>query len=84
LPVPEELLDQFQQAKPFRSVKSLVHGRLPCNFVSVFLVPAAAEKIHAERIADRGWPSWAHPVVSGGRLYIRNQGVLTAYDVTAR
>jgi outer membrane protein assembly factor BamB len=36
------------------------------------------------QIADQGWPSWAHPVVSGGRLYIRNQGVLTAYDVRAR
>jgi outer membrane protein assembly factor BamB len=36
------------------------------------------------RIADQGLPSWAHPVVSGGRLYIRNQNSLTAYDVRAR
>lgn len=35
-------------------------------------------------IADQGLPSWAHPVVSGGRLYIRNQNTLTAYDVRAR
>jgi outer membrane protein assembly factor BamB len=35
-------------------------------------------------IADQGWPSWAHPVVSGGRLYIRNQGTLTAYNIAAR
>jgi outer membrane protein assembly factor BamB len=35
-------------------------------------------------IADQGWPSWAHPVVSGGRLYIRNQGTILAYDVRAR
>ena len=35
-------------------------------------------------IADQGWPSWAHPVVSGGRLYIRNQATLLAYDVRAR
>ena len=34
-------------------------------------------------IADQGWPSWAHPVVSGSRLYIRNQGVLNCYDVLA-
>jgi outer membrane protein assembly factor BamB len=32
-------------------------------------------------IPDQGWPSWAHPVVSGGRLYIRNQGILTAHDI---
>ena len=34
-------------------------------------------------IADQGWPSWAHPVVSGGRLYIRNQGTLSSYDIRA-
>jgi len=33
-------------------------------------------------IPDQGWPSWAHPVVSGGRLYLRNQGILTAYDIS--
>jgi outer membrane protein assembly factor BamB len=36
------------------------------------------------QIADQGLPSWAHPVVSGGRLYIRNQSTLAAYDVRAR
>ena len=35
------------------------------------------------RIADQGKPSWAHMVVCGGRLYIRNQGVLSCYDVKA-
>ncbi len=33
--------------------------------------------------ADQGRPSWAHPVVSGGRLYIRDQAVLTCYNVKA-
>jgi len=32
-------------------------------------------------IPDQGLPSWAHPVVSGGRLFIRNQGILTAYNI---
>jgi len=35
-------------------------------------------------IADQGWPSWAHPAVSGGRLYLRNQNVLASYDVRAQ
>jgi outer membrane protein assembly factor BamB len=35
-------------------------------------------------IRDEGLPSWSHPVVSAGRLYIRNQAVLTSYDVQAR
>jgi outer membrane protein assembly factor BamB len=33
------------------------------------------------KIADQGWPSWAHPVVCGGKLYIRNQGVLASYAI---
>jgi outer membrane protein assembly factor BamB len=36
------------------------------------------------QIADTGLPSWAHPVVSGGRLYIRNQNTLASYDIRAR
>jgi outer membrane protein assembly factor BamB len=35
-------------------------------------------------IPDKGLPSWAHPVVSGGRLYVRNQDSLVAYDVKAK
>jgi outer membrane protein assembly factor BamB len=35
-------------------------------------------------IADTGLPSWTHPVVSGGRLYLRNQNYLAAYDIRAR
>lgn len=32
-------------------------------------------------IPDKGWPSWAHPVVCGGKLYIRNQDTLTCYNI---
>jgi outer membrane protein assembly factor BamB len=28
--------------------------------------------------------SWPHPVISGGRLYLRDQGVLECYDVRAK
>jgi outer membrane protein assembly factor BamB len=46
--------------------------------------PAAYVERGRFQIADQGWPSWAHPVVSGGRLYLRNQGVLAAHEITAR
>jgi outer membrane protein assembly factor BamB len=36
------------------------------------------------QIRDQGAPAWAHPVVSNGHLYIRNQNVLMKYDVRAR
>lgn len=35
-------------------------------------------------IADKGLPSWAHPVISDGRLYVRNQDSIVAYDIKAR
>ena len=35
-------------------------------------------------LEDRGEPSWAHPVVSNGVLYIRNWSELLAYDVSDR
>jgi len=47
-------------------------------------LPAAYREKGRFRIADQGWPSWAHPVVSGGRLYVRNQNVLASYDVRGK
>jgi len=46
--------------------------------------PAAYREKGRFEIKDQGWPSWAHPVVSGGRLYVRNQSTLASYDVRAR
>jgi outer membrane protein assembly factor BamB len=34
-------------------------------------------------IPDKGLPSWAHPVVSDGRLYVRNQDALLVYNIKA-
>jgi len=34
-------------------------------------------------IPDSGLPSWAHPVVCDGKLYLRNQGWLACYNVKA-
>ncbi|MCH8333713.1 PQQ-like beta-propeller repeat protein [Candidatus Sumerlaeota bacterium] len=36
------------------------------------------------RIADSGQPAWAHPVVAGGRLFIRNQDTIACYDIEER
>ena len=45
--------------------------------------PAGYRELGRFSIEDLGRPSWAHPVVSGGRLYIRNQSKLSVYDVRA-
>ncbi len=36
------------------------------------------------RLETGGLPTWSHPVVSGGKLFIRDQNTLYAYDVAAR
>ena len=46
--------------------------------------PAGYRETGRFDIRDLGGPAWAHPVVSGGRLYIRNQATLASYDVRAR
>jgi outer membrane protein assembly factor BamB len=35
------------------------------------------------RIPEKGQLSWAHPVISDGRLYVRNQDTLLVYDIKA-
>ncbi len=35
-------------------------------------------------IPDLGGPSWAHPVVSHGHLFVRNQQTLMKYDIRAK
>lgn len=46
--------------------------------------PAGYREKGRFQIADQGYPSWAHPVVCGAKLYIRNQGVLTSYNLLAK
>ena len=36
------------------------------------------------KIPDVKNPSWSHPVIAGGRLYLREQDTLYAYDLKAR
>jgi outer membrane protein assembly factor BamB len=36
------------------------------------------------QIPDKGLPSWAHPVISGARLYVRNQDYVAVYDIKAK
>jgi len=35
-------------------------------------------------VPDSGKPTWAHPVVANGRLYLRDQDTLTVYDVSGK
>src|SRR5688572_7797064 len=46
--------------------------------------PAAYVERGRFQIKTGSLPTWSHPVVSGGRLYLRDQDTLYAYDVTAR
>jgi outer membrane protein assembly factor BamB len=46
--------------------------------------PAAYREKGRFDIPDKGQLSWAHPVITDGRLYVRNQDTLLVYDVRAR
>jgi hypothetical protein len=36
------------------------------------------------RIPQDSLPTWTHPVVTGGRLYLRDQNTIYAFDVRAK
>ncbi len=46
--------------------------------------PAGYRERGRFQIRDLGPPSWAHPVVHNGHLYIRNADLVTSYDIRAR
>jgi outer membrane protein assembly factor BamB len=43
--------------------------------------PAGYKEKGRFRIPQENLPTWAHPVVAGGRLYLRDQDIIYAYDV---
>ena len=63
-------------------------GRLYWRFQNgvVVLAPATPEgyrEVSSFKIPDSDEPSWPHPVVVDGRLYLRDQDTLWCYDVRA-
>ena len=46
--------------------------------------PAGYREHGRFRLRQGNLPTWSHPVVSGGKLFLRDQDVIYAYDVTAR
>jgi outer membrane protein assembly factor BamB len=59
----------------FRYQKGLV--------ILVEATPEAYREHGSFRIPDVSKPSWPHPVITGGRLYLREQNNLFCYDVSA-
>ena len=49
----------------------------------VMATPAGYRERGRFSIENLGRPSWAHPAIANGRLYIRNLHRLTAYDIRA-
>ena len=46
--------------------------------------PAGYKEKGRFRIAQDSLPTWTHPVVAGGRLYLRDQDTIYAYDVNEK
>jgi hypothetical protein len=56
---------------------------LPPVFCCPYWGPTPVEKGRFS-IPEKRQLSWAHPVVSDGRLYVRNQDELLVYDIKAK
>jgi outer membrane protein assembly factor BamB len=54
---------------------------------NLFALAEATHEAYREKsrfeIPEKSHPSWAHPVISNGRLYVRNQDLLLVYDIKA-
>ena len=64
-------------------------GHLYCRYQNgyVALVPVGGDnykEVGSFQIEGRKEPSWPHPVVIGGRLYLREQDTVWCYDVSAK
>ncbi len=46
--------------------------------------PEGFKVVSSFRIAHGSGPHWAHPVIAGGRLYVRHGKTLACYDIAAR
>jgi hypothetical protein len=58
-----------------------------CDHGELFLAKANPEKyVEVSRctVLDRDKLTWSAPVVSGGRLFIRNENALVALDLTGK
>jgi hypothetical protein len=49
----------------------------------VVVSPDGYREVSRFSLKQSRYPTWAPPVISDGRLYIRNQDSLMAYDVRA-
>jgi outer membrane protein assembly factor BamB len=86
--VPGRAAREFDRTQLLRMTMTCADGRLyhrTANNV-VSLTEVKADGTYAKRgefTAPRGSdePAWSFPVVAGGRLYLRDQGVLLCYDV---
>ncbi len=86
---------EFETGKVMWRDRSVGKGCVTCADGMLYLLSennvmglaAASPAGYQERgrfsIPDQGKPSWAYPVVCGGRLFIRNQGELRCYDAGA-
>ena len=64
-------------------------GRIYLMFADGTLVlakadPAKYEEVGSFKVGEAKRPFWAHPVILGGKLYIRDQDRILCYDVKAK
>ena len=91
-----ELFDEARRATMWHYQWILVHEYLPTLIGAAFVgvqvyeyiklvghgfTPAGYREKGRFRIQQDSLPTWSHPVVAGGRLYLRDQDTIYAFDV---
>ena len=82
-------MELYIRASPAQCRNSPFHHRRRGNGIALtdddkggrFVRPEGYFETVRFEIPDKGLPSWSHPVISDGRLYVRNQDIVKVYDI---
>ena len=62
-----------------RRIVVAMSGGVDSSVAAALLVDAGHDVVGSMKVAAGDGQHWAHPVIAGGRLYIRHGGALLAY-----
>ena len=63
----------------------MLYVRFQNGFVSLIEAnPAAYKRVSTFKVPNGTGNCWAHPVVIGGKFFVREKDVIWCYDVTAK
>ena len=77
-------------ASELRRAVTAADGMLYFRYQNGFMAlvkadPEQFELVSSFRLPERSqWPSWPHPAIANGKLYVRDQDKLLCFDIRAK